>query len=47
MKYKVNGKVQFKANSLDDGKIVGFEDFRFFAQKPIKIPTIAKIHQGK
>ena len=26
MKYKVNGKVQFKANSLDDGKIVGFEE---------------------
>ena len=25
MKYKVNDKVQFKADSLDSGKVVGFE----------------------
>lgn len=26
MKYKINTKVEFKANSLDSGKIVGFEE---------------------
>jgi len=26
MKYKVNDKVQFKANSIDGGKIVGLPD---------------------
>ncbi len=26
MKYKINDKVQFKANSLDSGKIVGLPD---------------------
>ena len=26
MKYKINDKVQFKANSIDGGKIVGLPD---------------------
>ena len=26
MNYKINDKVQFKANSLDDGRIVGLPD---------------------
>ena len=26
MKYKLNDKVQFKANSLDGGKVVGLPD---------------------
>ena len=26
MKYKINTEVEFKANSLDNGKIVGFEE---------------------
>tara|TARA_R100000030_G_C3181000_1_gene105833 strand:- start:335 stop:496 length:162 start_codon:yes stop_codon:yes gene_type:complete len=26
MKYKINTKIEFKADSLDNGKIVGFEE---------------------
>ena len=26
MKYKINEEVEFKANSIDTGKIVGFEE---------------------